>query len=196
MPSIHSRRKENLAWDNLQTQRRGDEVTNARAGLRNGLPLGCPIGFLLLSLTTLASPIRASAENTLSVITQVSGAPGCRINTAVQVTFNGVATSGRKLLGKCVEVRGIFYGRTIFATFNDAKKYRLYENPGAVSSDRRIGIYANDSVWNSLKTRRGLVVFVGNVGDCAELSGKPGVIMVSGYCHQNNGNYVAVSEVH
>ncbi len=144
-----------------------------------------------LSVTSLES----MAGSASSVITNVWGAENCHASTATKTSFKAIAISGRKLIGKCVEVEGILHGRTIFLTNADAAKYKPRESPDQVPAQRRIGVYADDKTWLLLNRRRGVVTVVGNIGDCEELATRKGVIMVGGYCHYNDGNYIAVSEV-
>lgn len=160
------------------------------------------IGMLVLAwlmLAAVSSPALAQADKSeardgqMVIITELGSAPTCDAQSAQNTDLATLAHSGTALLEKCVSVAGVLNpgGWMIFANRHDARAYARPD--GMEHAQQRLGVYATKELAKTFPVDMSRVVLVGNMGDCDELSHRPGVIMVSGYCHYSNGAYIAVS---
>lgn len=116
----------------------------------------------------------------------------CNRSIATSVELKDLVAKPSIWEGKCVAIDGYWAHRTLFATRRDADKDPA--RSGGARRQRRVGIYAADTVLTAAPKRPQAFTIVGIAGRCETLG--DGAIMVMGYCHYSGGPYIAVAETH
>jgi hypothetical protein len=134
----------------------------------------------------------SSDDGPNTIITGLAGNPEtCNLGTAAKIDLEELFEHPRPLKGKCVAVRGYWFGRALFATREEA---RLKYSPSTAKLEgRRLGLYGRDDVISPLPERPMPRVAVGTLVLCEDLW--EGSLMVMGYCHSNGGPALAVAEL-
>jgi hypothetical protein len=115
----------------------------------------------------------------------------CNIKSARKVSLEAFVRKPDQWAGKCIAVRGYWYGRALFQSPADAR-----QKPSQSSDEldgQRVGIYGREEVLKSAPKHSRLFTAVGVANTCERLS--EGAIMVMGYCHYTGGPIIVVAEM-
>lgn len=138
---------------------------------------------LLLAQAAPAPPQDAPVEE--YVVTDTWSDESCTPETAVSWRFEapGRATN-------CVTIEGLWVDNRLFVGLDAYyRSSSLYAGPRT----DRLGVYG----WRDrLEPPTGPTParLTGRLGDCEDLTSRPGVVMVFGYCHYTTGPYVALGQ--
>ena len=127
-----------------------------------------------------------------SIIMWVAARPeACNIKSAKSVSLEAFVQKPDHWAGKCIAVRGYWYGRALFQTPSDARQ--KYSQSSDELDGQRVGIYGREEVLKAAPKRPKPFIAVGIANTCQRLSA--GAIMVMGYCHYTGGPIIAVAEM-
>lgn len=143
-------------------------------------------------LAVAAEPVEDEPADEDTIIMDVSvDTKTCNTRNARWVELSDLASEPRRLLGRCVQVRGFLHGRALFLSKADAR-LRYSQSTGRLDGSR-VGLYGLERASPAGPPSTGYYRIVGMAGDCERLA--RGSLMVMGYCHNTGGPYIAVSEL-
>jgi hypothetical protein len=157
-------------------------------------PLHLIAGVTLTAFTgvALAQPSDNQKTSEDDIIVSVWSHPStCNLDVAKKVSLEALVRKPSAWTGKCIAVRGYWYGRALFDYQSDAD--RKYSQSSDEIDGHRVGIYARDEILNAAPKHAALFIAVGIANECERLWN--GSVMVMGYCHYTGGPFIAVAEM-
>ncbi|HYG26226.1 MAG TPA: hypothetical protein VD906_04905 [Caulobacteraceae bacterium] len=146
---------------------------------------------VLSMLLALAAPAAEPKATEGVVLFGVWSNPGeCNADNATPIDFAAAAARRSELNGSCVSIRGWWTARALYAE-RPPRRHCLLCEPADPS--RWLGLYASDAT-NAAAPREKYVEVLGVFEECRALY-EPGVIFVSGYCHDQDGPFLRVASV-
>lgn len=114
----------------------------------------------------------------------------CTDANTTTVPLAQILSNPESYYGECVLTEGYYKARALFLSKRDMS--RKHPTSNERSSDRRLGVYGNDTQLNILNHKDGEVTQVSGMMSSCDALYDEGTIMVLGYCHYTGGPIIGL----